>query len=69
MLSGSLRTSDRTVRIEDGRLSGTVITFRVGDTGYRGRVTQGDEANQTTMRGVARTPDGVEDWQATRVVR
>jgi hypothetical protein len=44
-------------------LNGTVITFRIGETSYRGQVDQA----QTTMRGVARTPDATMDWQATRV--
>ena len=63
MVSGSLGTEDRRVQIEEGRLNGTVITFRIGDTSYRGQVDQA----QTTMRGVARTPDATMDWQATRV--
>ena len=63
MVSGRLRTEDRTVQIEDGRLNGTAITFRIGDTSYRGQVNQA----QTTMRGVARTPDDTEDWRATRL--
>ena len=62
-VSGSLRTEAGTARLEEGRLSGTVVTFRIGDTSYRGRVDQA----QTTMRGVARTPDGTQDWRATRV--
>ncbi len=62
-VSGSLGTEDRRVQIEEGRLNGTAITFRIGDTSYRGLVDQA----QTTMRGVARTPDGTQDWRATRV--
>jgi SAM-dependent methyltransferase len=63
MVSGSLGAEDRRVQIEEGRLNGTVITFRIGETSYRGQVDQA----QTTMRGVARTPDATMDWQATRV--
>ena len=63
MVSGSLGTEDRRVQIEEGRLNGTMITFRIGDTSDRGQVDQA----QTTMRGVAQTPDGTEDWRATRV--
>ena len=66
-VSGRMRTEAGTAQIEEGRLSGTVITFRIGDTSYRGRVSQADQTDQITMRGVARTPDGTADWRATLV--
>ena len=69
-VSGGLRTDAGTTQIEDGRLNGSTITFRVGDTHYRGRVDHPDQSDQDsrmTMSGVARHPDGTEDWQATRV--
>ena len=67
VVSGRLRTAGRTVQIEEGRLNGTVITFQIGDTSYRGQVDQANQANQATMSGVAQTPDGTQDWRATRV--
>ncbi len=60
MLTGSLRVDGRTMPIEVGRLRGTEISFRVGATSYTGRV------RGTTMTGVARTPNGAVDWNATR---
>ena len=67
VVSGRLRTAGRTVQIEEGRLNGTVITFQIGDTSYRGQVDQANQANQATMSGMAQTPDGTQDWRATRV--
>ena len=66
-VSGRLHTDAGTAQIEEGRLSGTTITFRIGDTKYRGRVSQPDQPDQITMRGVAQTPDGTADWRATLV--
>jgi len=69
-LSGWLRTDAGTTRIDDGRLNGSMITFRVGDTRYRGRVDHPDQSDQNsrmTMSGVAHRPGGTEDWLATRV--
>lgn len=59
MVAGTLRTETGTIPIEDGRLRGTEIRFRAGDTHYTGRV------DGTTMRGVAQTPRGAVDWNAT----
>ena len=59
MLSGMLRTETGTIPIEDGRLLGTEIQFRIGDTRYTGSV------DATTMHGVAQTPSGRVDWSAT----
>ena len=59
MVSGTLQTETRTIPIEDGRLRGTEIRFRAGDTRYTGRV------DDTTMTGVAQTPSGAVDWSAT----
>ena len=72
-LSGRLQTDTGITEIEAGRLSGTEITFRIGDTSYRGRVSPSDldtpnvENTVRTMRGVVHTPDGTTDWQATLV--
>lgn len=60
MLSGTLRTNAGTVPIEDGRLRGTEISFQAGATSYTGSV------RDTTMTGVALTPDGAAGWTATR---
>jgi len=59
MISGTLRTETRTIPLEDGRLRGTEIRFRAGDTRYTGRV------DDTIMTGVAQTPSGAVGWSAT----
>ena len=59
-VSGTLRTEAGAVPIEDGRLQGTEIQFRTGDTRYTGSVTA------TTMHGVAQSPSGSVDWSATQ---
>ena len=59
-VSGRLRLPDRTVPIV-GRLRGTEITFSTEGADYTGRV------DGTTMSGVARMPDGVTGWHATRL--
>ena len=59
MVSGTLRTERGTIPIEDGRLRGTEISFRAGDTHYTGSV------DDTTMTGIAQTPSGAVDWSAT----
>ena len=63
MVSGRLTRSGRSLEIEDGRLRGTVLTFRTGETRYRGRV---DPADATTIRGVAQTQSTSVDWSAKR---
>ena len=65
MISGTLRTERGTIPIEDGRLRGTQISFRAGDTRYTGSV------DDTTMTGIAQTPNGAVHWSATltRAVR
>jgi SAM-dependent methyltransferase len=59
LVSGMLQTETGTIPIEDGRLRGTEIQFRAGDTRYTGSV------DTTTMHGVAQTPSGSVDWSAT----
>ena len=59
MVSGTLRTETGTIPIEDGRLRGTEIRFRAGDSRYTGSV------DDTTMSGVAQTPSGAVNWSAT----
>ncbi len=59
LVSGMLQTETGTIPIADGRLRGTEIQFRAGDTRYTGRV------DATTMHGVAQTPSGSVDWSAT----
>lgn len=65
MVSGTLRTERGTIPIEDGRLRGAEISFRAGDTRYTGSV------DDTTMTGIAQTPNGTVNWSATltRAVR
>jgi len=65
MVSGTLRTERGTIPIEDGRLRGAEISFRAGDTRYTGSV------DDTTMTGIAQTPNGAVNWSATltRAVR
>ena len=60
MVSGTLRTETGTIPIEDGRLRGTEIQIRAGDTRYTGHV------DGTTMSGTAQTPSGAVTWSATR---
>ena len=60
IVSGTLRTETETVPIEEGRLRGTEIRFRAGNTRYTGSV------DGTMMTGVARTPTGTIGWSATR---
>ena len=59
MISGTLRTEAGAIPIEDGRLRGTEIRFRAGDTRYTGHV------EGTAMGGIAQTPNGAVDWRAT----
>ena len=65
MVSGTLRTERGAIPIEDGRLRGAEISFRAGDTRYTGSV------DDTTMTGIAQTPNGAVNWSATltRAVR
>ena len=58
-VSGTLQTERGTIPIEDGRLRGTEISFRAGDTRYTGSV------DDTTMTGIAQTPNGAVSWSAT----
>ena len=59
MVSGTLRTETAAIPIEDGRLRGTQIRFRAGDTRYSGSV------DGATMTGLAQTPSGAVGWSAT----
>ena len=58
VVSGALRSETGTMSIEDGRLRGTEIRFRAGDTRYTASV------DDTTMTGIAQTPNGPVDWRA-----
>ena len=60
MVSGSLRTNGGTEDVAGGRLRGREISFRIGNTSYRGR------ADDATMTGTMRTNDGTAEWRASR---
>ena len=64
MVTGRITRSGRTAAIEDGRLSGNVLTFRAGGATYRAQV---DPDSGATMQGVARRGDGDAPWQAVRI--
>ncbi len=61
IVTGGLRGNGRTQAIEDGRLRGTEIGFRIGDNTYRAQVLD------DRLTGVARSPSGTVDWNATRI--
>ena len=63
MVTGTLRTSSGTVAIEEGRLRGVGLAFRVGGTSYAGRV-RGDVITGTADAGARAI-----GWRATRVGR
>jgi len=60
MISGTLRTGQKTLAISNGRLDGERIDFRVGSDHYSGRV-NGDSIEGTNSSGGAKTV-----WSATR---
>jgi len=61
VITGTLETPSETVEIDDGRLRGEQISFRVGDDRYTGRV------SDDVIDGVAETGTRTFDWRATRV--
>ena len=63
VVSGTLRTGGEVVQIEEGRLRGEQISFRVGDTVYTGR------ANGAVIEGVAETETRTFTWSASLVTR
>ena len=64
MVSGRITRAGRTAAMEDGRLSGNVLTFRAGGATYRAQV---DPDSGATMQGTARRGDGDAPWQAVRI--
>jgi precorrin-6B methylase 2 len=60
MLSGSLRSSDGTSPIEDGRLRGDQISFNLAGAQYTGRV------NGNAMEGTVASSGNKSTWSATR---
>jgi precorrin-6B methylase 2 len=60
MLSGSLRSSDGTSPIEDGRLRGDQISFNLAGAQYTGRV------NGNAMEGTVTSGGNKSTWSATR---
>ncbi len=62
MVSGTLTSGGTSAPISDGKMTGDVITFSVGDAKYTGRV------NGNTMQGsVAGLSNGNGSWKAARV--
>ncbi|OGP62084.1 MAG: RNA methyltransferase [Deltaproteobacteria bacterium RBG_13_53_10] len=59
--SGVLRSAANTMPVANGRLSGDLISFSVGDANYSGRV------NGSTMQGTLTSGGGTAPWNATRV--
>ena len=62
VVTGTLGTGSETVEIDDGRLRGEQISFRVGDDRYTGRV------SDDVIDGVAETGTRTFDWRATRAL-
>lgn len=60
MASGQLRSNGRTQDVEEGRLRGRAISFRVGDARYQG------EVNATEMNGTVRRDGSTTAWRARR---
>jgi hypothetical protein len=60
MASGHLRSNGRTENVEEGRLRGREISFRVGDARYRGQV------NDAAMTGTVRRGASTTEWRARR---
>ncbi len=60
VVTGTIKTSSGTARIENGRLRGDEITFTAGSSQYTGRVT-GD-----TIQGQVTGPGAERAWRATR---
>ena len=62
VVTGTLGTGFEIVEIDDGRLRGEQISFRVGDAHYTGRV------SDDVLDGVAETGTRTFDWHATRAL-
>lgn len=60
VVTGTLGTGSEIVEIDDGRLRGEQISFRVGDAHYTGRV------SDDVIDGVVETGTRTFDWRATR---
>jgi SAM-dependent methyltransferase len=60
VISGSLRTGDKSAAISNARLDGERISFSVGNVQYSGRV-NGDSIDGISNNGTAKSP-----WNATR---
>ena len=59
--SGTFKSGSNTVAVKNGRLSGDLITFSIGDANYRGRV------NGDTMEGVYESGGITTKWKTTKV--
>lgn len=59
-IKGSLNSNGKTYSLSDGRMEGTQITFRIGDTTYKGHVTGGK------MSGTMTNTHSMSDWVAVR---
>jgi len=60
MAAGHLRRNGRTEDVEEGRLRGREISFRVGDARYHGQV------NDTEMTGTVRRGASTTAWRARK---
>lgn len=60
MVSGELRTGGRRITLQEGRLTGTLLTFRAAGIRYRA------EVDGATMTGAASQADDTDRWRATR---
>jgi SAM-dependent methyltransferase len=60
MFSGTLKSGAKTVPVMSGKLSGDLISFRVGDANYTGRVTG------NTMQGTYQSGGSSVKWSATQ---
>jgi SAM-dependent methyltransferase len=61
MISGELNSGKERISIDDGRLSGSQISFKIGDTHYTGSVTG------STMEGTSTSGKNSAKWSAKRV--
>ncbi len=63
MLSGTMKSGQASVAINDGRMIGDWIEFSAGETRYIGRV------NGNVIEGISKAPSGAKTWRATRVAQ
>ena len=61
MFSGVLKSAANTMPVANGKLSGDLITFRVGGVDYSGRV------SGSAMQGTSNSGGSTAPWNATRV--